>query len=341
MNVQQALARLFDGHSLSTEEMTQVMKQVMTGEATPAQIGAFLSALHMKGETVDEVAAAAAVMRSLADSVIVEDPTAIDIVGTGGDSSGTFNVSTCCAMVAAAAGIKVAKHGNRSVSSKSGAADLLETVGVDINLTPTQIAHCIDVAGVGFMFAQRHHSAMKHAIGPRREMGVRTLFNLLGPITNPAGVKNQLLGVYAAQWVRPIADVLNQLGSNHVLVVHGDGGMDELSLSGPSQVAELKNGSVSEYAIDPLEYGFDAQPLAAIQVDGPEQSLTVIRSVLADTPGAARDIVLLNAGAAIYVGSKASSIKEGIEQARELLSNGSAAATLEKLIEVSQGFNNG
>jgi len=223
------------------DEMGDVMQQVMTGEATPAQIGALLAALRMKGESVDEVAGAAKVMRALALSVDVDDD-AIDIVGTGGDSTSTFNISTCCALVAAAAGVKVAKHGNRSVSSKSGAADFLEAAGVNIELDAGQIARCVKEVGVGFMFAPSHHSAMKHAIGPRKEMGVRTIFNLLGPMTNPAGTRRQLLGVYDEAWVKPVADVLNKLGSEHVLVVHGDGGMDEISLSGPTHVAELKNG---------------------------------------------------------------------------------------------------
>jgi len=221
MNIQQALVQLLDRIDLSA----------MTGEATPSQIGGFLVALRMKGETVDEVAAAAKVMRSLADGVKLKFEDAIDIVGTGGDSTSTFNVSTCSAIVAAAAGAKVAKHGNRSVSSKSGAADLLEEAGVNIDLSPEQVERCVSETNIGFMFAPRHHSAMKHAIGPRKEMAVRTIFNLLGPLTNPAGARSQLLGVYAAEWVRPIAEVLKKLGSDHVIVVHGHDGMDEISIS--------------------------------------------------------------------------------------------------------------
>jgi len=250
MNIQEALAQLLSKHSLSMDDMGDVMQQVMTGAATPAQIGALLAALHMKGESVDEVAGAAKVMRALATTVEVDDK-AIDIVGTGGDSTSTFNISTCCALVAAAAGVKVAKHGNRSVSSKSGAADLLEAAGVNIELDASQVARCVSEVGLGFMFAPKHHSAMKHAIGPRKEMGVRTIFNLLGPLTNPAGTRRQLLGVYDKAWVKPFADVLNKLGSEHVLVVHGDGAMDEISLSGKTQVAELKNGQVTEYEISP------------------------------------------------------------------------------------------
>lgn len=337
MNIQDALGSLLDRKDLSNEAMREVMHQVMTGGATPAQIGGFLVALRMKGESVDEVAAAASVMRSLAAGVDAS-PEAVDIVGTGGDGTSTFNVSTCSALVTAAAGVPVAKHGNRSVSSRSGAADFLETAGVNIDLTPEQVATCIADAGIGFMFAQRHHSAMKHAIGPRREMGVRTVFNLLGPLTNPAGVTRQVLGVYADEWVRPIADVLGQLGSEHAMVVHGHNGMDEISLSGPSVVAELKGGTVTERSISPRDFGIDTAPLEDIVVDGPEASLALINQVLDDVPGAARDIVLLNAGAAIYVGGKAASHADGIERAREVLRAGAARATLAKLVEVSQAF---
>lgn len=335
MKIQEALARLLEKGDLSMQDMTEVMQQVMTGEATPSQIGGLLIALRMKGETVDEVAAAAQVMRSLADSVSV-DASAIDIVGTGGDSTSTFNISTCCALVAAAAGVKVAKHGNRSVSSKSGAADFLEAAGVNIDLDSAAVAKCVEQVGVGFMFAPKHHSAMKHAIGPRKEMGVRTVFNLLGPLTNPAGTRKQLLGVYDPEWVKPIADVLNKLGSEHVLVVHGHGGMDEISLSGSTHVAELKNGQVTEYEINPALFGIKEQPIDAIRVDGPEESLAMIQSVLADENGAAKDIVLMNAGAALYVGGVADSIESGVEGARQVLSSGAAAKKLNELASLSQ-----
>ncbi len=337
MNVQEALGQLLEQRDLSMADMNDVMRQVMTGDATPAQIGGLLVALRMKGETVDEVAAAAQVMRELASSVKA-DPAAIDIVGTGGDSSSTFNISTSCAIVAAAAGVKVAKHGNRSVSSKSGAADLLEAAGVNIELDSDAVARCVEEVGVGFMFAPRHHSAMKHAIGPRREMGVRTVFNLLGPLTNPAGARRQLLGVYDAAWVKPIADVLNKLGSEHVLVVHGDGGMDEISLSGATHVAELNNGQVTEYNIKPELYGIKPQAIDAIQVDGPEQSLAMIQSVLNNEDGAAKDIVLMNSGAALYVGAAADSIESGVELARQTLASGAAAAKLQQLVQFSQGL---
>ncbi len=337
MKIQEALAQLFEKRDLSMADMGDVMQQVMTGDATPAQIGALLAALRMKGESVDEVAGAAKVMRELASAVVV-DASAIDIVGTGGDSTSTFNISTCCALVAAAAGVKVAKHGNRSVSSKSGAADLLEAAGVNIELDSADVARCVTEVGVGFMFAPRHHSAMKHAIGPRKEMGVRTLFNILGPLTNPAGTKRQLLGVFDAQWVKPIADVLNKLGSEHVLVVHGDGGMDEISLSGPTQVAELQNSAVREYEISPDMFGIEPQPIDAIRVDGPEQSLAMIQSVLANEPGAANDIVALNAGAALYVGGVAGSIEEGVVAAQQVLASGAAASKLSELAAFTQGL---
>lgn len=335
MKIQAALARLLEKRDLSMQDMTAVMQQVMTGDATPSQIGGLLIALRMKGETVDEVAAAAQVMRSLAGSVSVDEG-AIDIVGTGGDSTSTFNISTCCALVAAAAGVKVAKHGNRSVSSKSGAADFLEAAGVNIDLNADAIAQCVRQVGVGFMFAPRHHSAMKHAIGPRKEMGVRTVFNLLGPLTNPAGVRRQLLGVYDPLWVKPIADVLNKLGSEHVLVVHGDGGMDEISLSGSTHVAELNNGQVTEFEINPGLFGIKTQPIDAIRVDGPEQSLAMIQSVLANEDGPAKDIVLMNSGAALYVGGAADSIESGVERAREVLASGAAADKLKELARLSQ-----
>ena len=338
MKIQQALEQLMNNTDLSGDEMSSVMQQVMTGEATPAQIGGFLVALRMKGETVDEVAAAAGVMRSLADTVSLGDKPAIDIVGTGGDSTSTFNISTCSAIVAASAGARVAKHGNRSVSSKSGAADLLEEAGVNIDLSPEQVAQCVDALNLGFMFAPRHHSAMKHAIGPRREMAIRTVFNLLGPLTNPAGARSQLLGVYDQQWVRPMADVLKQLGSQHVIVVHGHDGMDEISISGPTQVAELKNGEIRDYVIAPEQFGLSAAPLAGITVNSAAESLSMINGVLAGEAGAARDIVLLNAGAAICVAGLANDIDSGLAMARNVIDNGEARRKLQSLVEFSQSL---
>lgn len=341
MKIQQALNQLVGGADLSASDMEMVMRQVMTGDATPSQIGGFLVALRMKGETVDEVAAAATVMRSLADGVTLNFDDAIDIVGTGGDSTSTFNVSTCSAVVAAAAGAKVAKHGNRSVSSKSGAADLLEEAGVNIDLLPDQVGHCVSTINLGFMFAPKHHSAMKHAIGPRREMGIRTIFNLLGPLTNPAGAKSQLLGVYASEWVRPVAEVLQKLGSKHVIVVHGHDGMDEISISGPTQVAELRDGVINEFVIEPSQFGLKNSPLSEIKVDGAAQSLEMIQSVLNNDPSAARDIVVLNAGAALCVAGITESISEGVTSAGNVLANGAAKAKLAELIQVSQSFTQG
>ncbi|ASJ71690.1 anthranilate phosphoribosyltransferase [Granulosicoccus antarcticus] len=338
MKIQQALEQLIDRKDLPAADMELIMRQVMTGEATPAQIGGFLIALRMKGETVDEVAAAAKVMRSLASGVTLSDEDAIDIVGTGGDATSTFNVSTCSAIVAAAAGARVAKHGNRSVSSKSGAADLLEEAGVNIDLTPEQVAHCVDTVKLGFMFAPRHHSAMKHAIGPRREMGVRTVFNLLGPLTNPAGARSQLLGVYDRQWVRPVAEVLDKLGSRHVIVVHGHDGMDEISISGPTQVAELRDGQVTEYVIEPSQFGIETSSLDSIKVSSAAESFELVKQVLANEPGAARDIVVLNAGAALCVAGVVESIAEGVTLADQTIASGAAARKLAQLIAVSQSF---
>ncbi len=338
MNFTESLEHVFSGQDLPEEVMTEVMRSVMTGDATPAQIGALLGALRTKGESVGEVSAAAAVMRELATPVDLAGIVAVDIVGTGGDASHTFNVSTCCSLVTAAAGVKVAKHGNRSVSSKSGAADFLETAGVALDLSPQAVARCIKEVGVGFMFAPNHHSAMRHAIGPRREMGTRTVFNLLGPMTNPAGVTRQVLGVFDEAWVRPVAEAMLKLNSEHVLVVHGHDGMDELSLSGPSVVAELKDGAVHDLTIDPTDFGFALQPLSAIQVSGADESLTMINSVLNKEAGAARDIVLLNSGAAIYVGGAAPTIADGIEAAKAAIDSGKAAQVLKQLAELSQAL---
>ena len=338
MNVRDALPLLLDRNNLSKTDMTAVMMQIMTGETTPSLICAFLVALRMKGETVDEVAAAAEVMRSLASKVETGYPGAVDIVGTGGDATSTFNVSTASALVAAAAGVRIAKHGARSVSSKSGAADMLECAGVNIELTPEQVSQCVEEVGLGFMFAPMHHRAMMHAVGPRREMGVRTLFNLLGPLTNPAAAKNQVLGVFDEQWVKPLAEVLQQLGSNHVMVVNGADGMDEISCTGRTQVAELRDGVVSEFSIHPEEFGLGSHSLAELTVEGPQESLDVINGVFSGKTGAARDIILLNAGAAIYVGSLADDLAAGVSKATEVIDSGAAAATLEKLVSTTQSM---
>jgi anthranilate phosphoribosyltransferase len=294
----------------------------------------------MKGETVEEIAAAAQVMRELVSRVEVHGPHLVDTCGTGGDARGTFNVSTCSAFVAAAAGAKVAKHGNRSVSSRSGSADVLEAAGVNLNLTPAQVAQCLERIGVGFMFAPLHHGAMKHAIGPRREMGVRTIFNLLGPLTNPAGAPNQVIGVFSEQWLEPLAQVLSRLGSRHVLVVHGEDGIDEISVGAPTQVAELKDGAVRRYSIAPERFGLKRTDIGSLVVKDAGESLEMLRAVLADTPGPARDIVLLNSGAAIYVSGLADSMEKGLEMARAAIGSGAARQKLEALVKLTAEFKN-
>ena len=336
MDIQQALKKAIAREDLSREEMTAVMRQIMTGEATPAQIGGFLIALRMKGESIDEITAAAQVMRELATPVKTRAQHLVDTCGTGGDASGSFNVSTAAALVAAGAGAHVAKHGNRSVSSSSGSADVLEAAGVNLDVPPETVGRCIDEVGVGFLFAQKYHSAMRHAIGPRREMGVRTLFNVLGPLTNPAGAPNQVMGVFDGDLVEPIARVLGQLGSRHVLVVHADDGMDEISISAPTRVAELKDGDVRSYRIAPEEFGLQRAGAEAIRVGSAEESLRMIRSVLSGEAGPARDIVCLNAGAAIHVAGLAERLQEGIDKAAESIDSGRAQQVLDRLVLCTQ-----
>ena len=338
MNIKSALKAITENRDLSMDEMSTIMRHIMTGEATPAQIGGFLIGLRMKGETVEEIAAAAQIMRELVTPVSVENQHLVDIVGTGGDGMNTFNISTTSAIVVAAAGGKVAKHGNRSVSSKSGSADVLEALGVNINLTPEQVSECVNKIGIGFMFAPLHHSAMKHAIGPRREMGVRTIFNLLGPLTNPANASTQLLGVFSKAWVEPIAQVLKRLGSEHVLVVHSEDGLDEISIAAPTNVAELRNGSISSYSITPEEFGLNRASLDNIQVHSIEESLAMVRSVLDNQASPARDIVVLNAGAAIYAANLTNNLANGIAQAQAVLNNGAAREKLAAWVELTQSF---
>ena len=330
--MQSAIRAVTEHQNLSSDEMTSVMRLIMTGEATPAQVGGFLIGLRMKGETVEEVAAAAGVMRELSTKVDVDTARLVDTCGTGGDASGSFNISTASAFVVAAAGGKVAKHGNRSVSSKSGSADVLEAAGVNLELSPEQVAACVNDIGVGFMFAPMHHSAMKHAIGPRREMAVRTLFNVLGPLTNPAGAPNQVLGVFSKDWVEPLAQVLKQLGSEHVLVVHADDGLDEISIGSATQVAELKDGQISTYTIQPEDFGMQRADLAVLKAEDAKDSLRIIKSVLANESGPAKDIVCLNAGAAIYAAGLTDSLADGVARAAEVIASGAAAAKLEQLV---------
>ena len=339
MNIQSAINAAIEQQDLSESDMIAVMRTIMTGEATSAQIAGFLVALRIKGETVTEIAAAASVMRELATKVEVSGDHLVDIVGTGGDGARLFNVSTASTFVAAAAGCQVAKHGNRSVSSSSGAADVLEAADVRLDINAEQVARCVEQVGVGFMFAQNHHGAMKYAIGPRKELGTRTLFNVLGPITNPAGVKNQLLGVYSRDLVRPIADVLNALGSDHVMVVHSADGLDEISIAGETYVAELKNGEVTEYTVTPTQVGIEIVSIDDLSVADAAESLQLIKNVLGKTNGqfsareqAAADIIAINAGAAIYVAGCATDWQQGVVMAQDIIASGTA---LEKMKELA------
>jgi anthranilate phosphoribosyltransferase len=332
----QALNRLLERADLSHSEMLEIMHQVMAGALTPAQIAGLLIALRMKGESVEEIAAAAQVMRELSTKVDINNHQhLVDTCGTGGDGIQTFNVSTACAFVAAAAGARVAKHGGRSVSSTCGSADVLEALGVNVNLTPQQVAACVNEIGIGFMFAPNHHSAMKHAAPVRRELGVRTLFNLLGPLTNPAGANNQVMGVFDKNLTGKLAQVLNRLGSQHVMVVHGADGMDEISFCGDTYVAELRNGKVTEYTLNPAQFGMPLHDAKTIRVSNAQESKDIMLNVLAGQHGAARDIVLLNAGAAIYVAGVADNLHTGIDKAALAIDNGSAKAKLAELIRIS------
>ncbi|WP_369601000.1 anthranilate phosphoribosyltransferase [Hahella sp. SMD15-11] len=342
MDIRTALARVTQHQDLSTDEMSAVMRQIMTGEATPAQIGGFLVGLRMKGETIEEITGAATVMRELATPVHVTGEHLVDTCGTGGDGANLFNVSTAAAFVVAAAGGKVAKHGNRSVSSATGSADVLEAADVNLVLTPEQVARTIEAVGVGFLFAPAHHSAMKHAIGPRREMGIRTIFNVLGPMTNPAGVRKQVMGVFDARLCEPLAQVFKRLGSEHVLVVHADDGLDEISLAAPTQVAELRNGEVTTYTLTPEDVGLATDTLDGLSVSSAEESLGVIEAALGDSqePVAvrARNLVALNAGAAIYAADLADTLKAGVEQALDAIGSGLALAKIEELASFTRIF---
>ncbi len=338
MEMSAAIRTVTEHNDLSAVEMADVMRTIMNGHATPAQIGGFLIGLRMKGETVDEIAAAVQVMRELAAHVDVDKAHLVDTCGTGGDAASTFNISTASAFVVAAAGGKVAKHGNRSVSSRSGSADVLEAAGVKIDLTPAQVAQCVTQLGVGFMFAPLHHGAMKHAIGPRREMGVRTLFNILGPMTNPAGAPHQVIGVFSNAWLEPIAKVLKKLGSQHVLVVHAQDGMDEISIASPTQVVELKDSDIHTYMIEPEQFGIQRSDLTALKVDSAAQSLAMIKGVFSGGGGPAHDIVALNAGAAIYAAELAETLEAGVSKAQDVLANGAAEEKFEALVSLTQTF---
>jgi anthranilate phosphoribosyltransferase len=343
--IRESISQLLDGQSLSAEQAEEVMDEVMTGEATPAQIAGFLVALRAKGETVEEVTGCARAMRRAAVAVLPDGDGTIDTCGTGGDRAGTFNISTTTAFVAAGAGLKVAKHGNRSVSSQSGSADVLEALGVNLELTADQVARSIDEVGIGFLYAPRLHPAMRYAIGPRRELGVRTIFNILGPLTNPAGASAQLLGVYDPGLVEPMARVLRGLGSRAAYVVHGHGGLDELTTTGPNQVCCFGIGPEQEGVVsktlDPASLGFAAARREDLCGGTPHENARITRDVLSGADeGPRRDVVLLNAGAALLVGGLARDLGEGIELAAESIDSGAATHKLEEMIAYSQALAN-
>ncbi len=337
LSMSEAVQRTVEHREIFHDEMLALMRRIMSGEATPVMIAALMVGLRVKKETVGEIAAAAQVMREFATRVPVAEPESLlDIVGTGGDASHTFNISTASMFVAAGAGARVAKHGNRSVSSKSGSADVLEALGANIMLTPDQVATCIAETGVGFMFAPQHHGAMKHAAPVRKELGIRTIFNILGPLTNPAGAANQLLGVFHPDLVGILVRVLENLGSRHVLVVHGKDGMDEVSLGAATMVGELKDGEVREYEIHPEDFGMRMMSNRSLKVEDAQASKAMVLDALANAEGAARDIVVLNAGTALYAANRASSIKEGIEQARASIASGAAQRKLDEFVALTR-----
>ena len=335
MDIQSAIKKVIAGEDLLGHEMKDVMNQIMTGQCTDSQIGGFLVGLRIKGETVAEIAAAASVMRELSETVSADMDHLVDTAGTGGDTTGSFNISTAAAIVAAGGGARVAKHGNRSMTSKSGSADVLEAAGVKLDIGPHTIANCIEQVGVGFMFAPLHHSAMRHAIGARKELAVRTIFNVLGPLTNPAAAPNQVIGVFSDDLLDTMAEVLLTLGSKHVMVVRSEDGMDEISISAPTNVVELNDGHIKRYQIAPSDFGMSLATLDDLRVDSPEHSLQVIQNVLDNQPGPAFDVVCLNAGAALYVSGVAESHQAGVELARAAIKHGKAKEVLNRLIAVS------
>jgi len=335
----EALTRVIDHREIFHDEMLALMRRIMSGEMSPVMIAALSIGLRVKKETIGEIAAAAQVMREFATPVHVADRThLVDIVGTGGDASHTFNISTASMFVAAAAGARVAKHGGRSVSSTSGSADVMEALGAFIGLQADQVAECLAETGIGFMFAPNHHAAMKHAAPVRKELGVRTLFNILGPLTNPAGAPNQLLGVFHPDLVGIQVRVLQRLGSEHVMVVHGMNGMDEISLSGETLVGELKDGQVSEYVVHPSDFGLPVYDSRVLKVASTQESVQCIQRALANEDGPVRDIVLLNAGAALYCAGVAALLTEGVRKAREAVASGAALAKLSQFVAVTNRY---
>ena len=344
MDIKRAVQQVLLGYDLKIDEMRKVMTQIMSGKATDAQIGGFLIGLRIKGETVDEIIGAAQIMRELSLTLKIDNQNLVDIVGTGGDEASIFNVSTASIFVAAAAGANVAKHGNRGVSSNSGSADLLEAAGININLSEQQIISCVRETGVGFMFAVNHHAAMKYAVNARRELGVRTIFNLLGPLTNPANVRNMVLGVYDKKWLRPLAEVMKKLGGKNVLVVHSEDGLDEISISANTLVTELKNNKITEYSISPEDFGMRKGILHDLKVKDPEESFKLIESaltkqaVLSTKVEAASDMIAMNAGAALYVSGIAKDLKEGVILAQDSIGSGLAKEKISELASFTNCF---
>ena len=336
---QEALLRTIEHREIFHDEMLHIVRQIMQGEWSPVMIAAFITGLRVKKETIGEITAAAQVMREFSTKVTVVDKThLVDIVGTGGDGSHTFNISTCAMFVAAAAGAKVSKHGGRSVSSKSGSADVMESLGININLTPDAIAKCIAQAGVGFMFAPNHHPAMKNVAPVRKELGIKTIFNLLGPLTNPAGAPNILMGVFHPDLVGIQVRALQRLGAEHAVVVYGKDGMDEVSLGATTLVGELKNGEITEYEIHPEDFGMVMASNRALKVETPEESKAMLLGVLDNTPGAAKDIVALNAGVALYAANVTNTMLEGVNAARVAIESGAAKTKLTELVALSHAL---
>ena len=338
MNITSAISKITSGLSLKEGEMSDVMLDLLEGRATDAQIGAFLIALDMKGETVEEVLGAAKIMRKLSAKVEVNKDKLVDTCGTGGSGIGIFNVSTTAAFVACACGARVAKHGNRSATRKSGSADLLEAAGVSLELNPSQVSDCIENVGLGFMFAPGHHSAMKHVIGPRKEIAHKSIFNILGPLTNPASTPNQVMGVYDEKWMKPVTEVHKSLGSKNVMVVHSEDNLDEISIASKTKVVELREGKISEYVISPEEFGLEFQSLDGLKVNSPEESLSMAKKALKGEHSAASSMVALNAGAALYVSGVDNSLAEGVERALEGIKQKKGLDKLQELSEYSQSF---
>ncbi len=340
MNIKEAISRIVQNLDLTREEMIEVMHEIMTGQCTQAQIGSFLTAMRMKSESIEEITGAVTVMRKLATHVEVTTDHLVDIVGTGGDGAHLFNVSTASSFVCAAAGAHVAKHGNRGVSSSSGSADLLENAGIKLGIKPEQVARCIEEIGVGFMFAPAHHSAMKNVVGVRRELGIRTIFNILGPMSNPASVKNLLIGVFTKELCRPMAEVLRELGHHHVIIVHSVDGLDEISIASETHAVELKDGNITEYSIRPEDFGIDSQSLIGLDVENSDASLALIKDALGKRKGPhaikAASMIALNAGAAIYVSGVASSLELGVSMAQDVIASGLGLEKMKELASFSQ-----